>query len=439
MSWRRDDGQAAVLLVGLLAAVLVGALVLGGVARGIGEQGGQQRAADLAALAGARAMRDGYGRLFEPAVVSGQQNPAHVELADYLALGRDAAVAVARANGAAAVDVDFPRSGNGLPPIQVVVTVRDAIRVGSRRVPAGATAAAELTLPGSLGVDTGAPANTGEYPGPFAYRSGRPMRPDAALAYDRMAAAARKEAGIELIVVSGFRSDAEQAALFAAHPDPKWVAPPGKSLHRLGTEIDLGPGSAYGWLDANAKRFGFVRRYSWEPWHFGLNRSAGSSKLGYGGRYSADRRTSLPAFVPARYQAPLARAAQHWNVSATLLAAQLYQESGFNPFSRSAAGALGIAQFMPGTAAAYGLRNPFDAESSINAQGHLMHDLLRQFGSVPLALAAYNAGPARVQACGCIPPIPETQGYVASILALIRGAGDPAGAALGGLDVRLVR
>jgi hypothetical protein len=66
------------------------------------------------------------------------------------------------------------------------------------------------------------------------------MRPDVALAFDRMAGAAAA-AGISVIVVSGYRSDAEQAALFAAHPDPKWVAPPGRSLHRLATELDLGP------------------------------------------------------------------------------------------------------------------------------------------------------------------------------------------------------
>ena len=66
-----------------------------------------------------------------------------------------------------------------------------------------------------------------------------------------------------------------------------------------------------------------------------------------------------------------------------------------------------------------------------------MHDLLRQFGSVPLALAAYNAGPARVAACGCIPPIPETQAYVATILGLLGGAGDVAAAGTG-LQVRLV-
>jgi soluble lytic murein transglycosylase-like protein len=134
----------------------------------------------------------------------------------------------------------------------------------------------------------------------------------------------------------------------------------------------------------------------------------------------------------------LARAAQRWNVSATLLAAQIYAESTFNPFAISGAGALGIAQFMPATARAMGLDDPFDPEQAIDAQAHLMRDLLRQFGSVPLALAAYNAGPGAVSACGCIPNFPETRGYVARILGLMNGAGAPltAGSAL---EVRLVR
>ncbi len=125
--------------------------------------------------------------------------------------------------------------------------------------------------------------------------------------------------------------------------------------------------------------------------------------------------------------------------SDALLAAQLYAESNFNPFATSPAGAQGIAQFMPGTAAAYGLRNPYDAQRAIDAQAHLMHDLLRQFGSVPLALAAYNAGPAPVRRCGCIPPYPETRGYVARILGLLGGAGAGDAPAGGGLTVRLVR
>ena len=134
----------------------------------------------------------------------------------------------------------------------------------------------------------------------------------------------------------------------------------------------------------------------------------------------------------------LARTAQRWNVSAALLAAQLYAESGFNPYARSHAGAQGIAQFMPGTARAYGLSNPYDPARAIDAQGHMMRDLLRQFGSVPLALAAYNAGPGAVQRCGCIPPYPETRAYVARILALMNGAGVGLGPASGGLIVRLV-
>ncbi len=145
----------------------------------------------------------------------------------------------------------------------------------------------------------------------------------------------------------------------------------------------------------------------------------------------------MPDFVPAAYAPMLARAAQRWNVSAALLAAQLYAESGFNPYARSPAGAEGIAQFMPATARAYGLANSYDPAQAIDAQAHMMRDLLRQFGSVPLALAAYNAGPGAVQRCGCIPPYPETRGYVARILALMNGAGvgsDPGA----GLLVRLV-
>ncbi len=133
-------------------------------------------------------------------------------------------------------------------------------------------AEAQATAPDTA-VATGAAA-AGQYRGPLEHRDGKPMRPDVARAYDRMAAAARA-AGVPLVVVSGFRSDAEQAVLFARHPDPKWVAPPGRSLHRLATELDLGPKAAYGWLARNAGRFGFRQRYSWEPWHFGFVRGAG--------------------------------------------------------------------------------------------------------------------------------------------------------------------
>jgi soluble lytic murein transglycosylase-like protein len=110
-------------------------------------------------------------------------------------------------------------------------------------------------------------------------------------------------------------------------------------------------------------------------------------------------------------------------------------ESRFDPGAVSPAGAQGIAQFIPSTAASYGLRNPFDPEAAIEAQAHLISDLLRRFRSVPLALAAHNAGPGAVGACSCIPPYPETRAYVARVPTLLDGSG----AALAPpLEVRLV-
>src|SRR3954454_1921663 len=424
-----ESGQAGMVLLGLLVAVVLGAVVLGGIARGVGVRGELQSAADLSALAAARAMHDAYPRVFEPPVLGGVENPRHLERAGYLALGEHAARSTAARNGAHDVDVAFP--SGGLAPIRVRVTVRDPIDVGGKaEVPYAATAEAELAPPGT-DADAGA-LTAGEYRGPFAQGQGKPMRPDVALAFDRMAAAARAD-GVALLIASAFRTDAEQARLFAAHPDPKWVAPPGRSLHRLGTELDLGPAGAYGWLAAPAGAFHFVQRYAWEPWHYGYTLNARSSRSADD---HADGSSAVPSFVPAQFVGAIAHAAQRWNVSATLLAAQLYQESGFNPFVSSGAGAQGIAQFMPDTAKAYGLDNPFDAEAAIAAQGHLMRDLRQQCGSVPLALAGYTAGAARVAACMCVPPIPETQGYVSRILGLMSGAGDVSG---GWLAVRLVR
>ena len=184
-------------------------------------------------------------------------------------------------------------------------------------------------------------------------------------------------------------------------------------------------------------------RYSWEPWHFGYERGQAPCSPDAEGsglaRDSTDGGTAaaagLPGFVPGRFRAPILRAAARREVSAGLLAAQLLAESNFNPFAVSPAGAQGIAQFMPGTAAAYGLDNPFDARAAIDAQAHLMSDLMRQFGSVPLALAAYNAGPAPVAACDCVPDYPETQAYVARILGLLGGVGELVAPTL---EVRLV-
>ena len=180
-------------------------------------------------------------------------------------------------------------------------------------------------------------------------------------------------------------------------------------------------------------------RHTWEAWHYGF--SAGPAPCSPAGEAvdgrasTAISATTLPSFVPAQFREPILRSAARWGVPPALMAGQLMAESGFDPNAGSPAGAQGIAQFMPSTAAAYGLTNPYDPVAAIDAEAHLMSDLLRQFGSPELALAAYNAGPAPVEACHCIPPYPETQAYVTRILALIGGAG---AIVMSSFEVRLV-
>ncbi len=420
-------GQASIVLVGGLAAILVGALVLGMVARALGREGAAQRAADLSALAGARAMREAYPRLFEPATLDGRPNPRHLDRAAYLELGRVTARAAARGNGAVVSELAFP-DASSFAPVRIRVAVRERIAIERgrerRAVGVGASAVAELSPLGPGGLPAG-----GGYDGPLEHRQGKPMRPDVAQAFDRMERAARAD-GVSLLITSAYRSDAEQEILWRRNPDPRWVARPGESLHRHGTELDLGPPAAHAWLAAHAEAFHFVQRYPHEKWHYGYTLNARSTPRGAG-----DGR-AIPSFVPARFAPALARAAQRWNVSAALLAAQLYAESNFNPFATSPMGAQGIAQFMPETARAMGLDDPFDAPEAIDAQARLMRELLRRFAAVPLALAAYNAGPGPVEACGCVPPFPETRGYVARILGLLGGMGE---LGAGGVVVRLVK
>jgi len=435
MDRRCERGQALPLALGGALALVAAALALVAIAGAVTGKGRAQRAADLIAISAARSMRDDLSRLLSPPrLPDGRPDPRHLDRVGYLARARLAGLAAARANGVdgSHLRLSFPDEGS-FAPVRVRAVVIADLALDGERTDTRASAVAEAGAPAGGTADSGTVASGGGYGGRLALRQGKGMRPDVAAAFDRMSAAAAA-AGITLVVNSAFRSDAEQAALFAAHPDPRWVAPPGHSLHRCATELDLGPSSAYGWLAANAGRFGFVQRYSWEAWHYGfdagpppcsaagnsIGRSAGSTGGGADGALAAGG--GLPSFVPGRFRAPLLRAATRWNVSAALLAAQLMAESNFDPYAGSPAGAQGIAQFIPSTAAAYGLRNPFDPIEAIDAQAHLMSDLIRQFGSPQLALAAYNAGPGAVAACHCIPPYPETQAYVTRILALLGGA-----------------
>jgi soluble lytic murein transglycosylase-like protein len=111
------------------------------------------------------------------------------------------------------------------------------------------------------------------------------------------------------------------------------------------------------------------------------------------------------------------------DVSPLLVRAVITQESGGDPSAISSAGAMGLMQLMPGTAAAYGVSNPFDPDENVAAGTAYLHDLLvRYHGNMSLALAAYNAGSGAVAKYNGVPPYAETRGYVESVTALYHAA-----------------
>ncbi|WP_373473681.1 lytic transglycosylase domain-containing protein [Sphingorhabdus lacus] len=110
-------------------------------------------------------------------------------------------------------------------------------------------------------------------------------------------------------------------------------------------------------------------------------------------------------------------AARQYGISSDLIDAVAWQESRYNPRAISSAGAIGVMQLMPGTARNLGVTNPHDVQQNVAGGAAYLREQLDRFGNnVPLALAAYNAGPGAVRKYGGIPPYRETQNYVRKIM-----------------------
>jgi len=125
------------------------------------------------------------------------------------------------------------------------------------------------------------------------------------------------------------------------------------------------------------------------------------------------------ALAPASHSLPdpvsVEAAATKAGVDPRLLAAITQAESGFNPGALSGAGAVGLTQLMPGTAAGLGV-DPTDPVANLDGGARYLAGQLDSFGRVDLAVAAYNAGPGAVRQARGVPDYPETQAYVRRVL-----------------------
>lgn len=146
----------------------------------------------------------------------------------------------------------------------------------------------------------------------------------------------------------------------------------------------------------------------------GVQSAGGSRQAVPAGITPGDWASRLPA-AGQKWAGAIEEAATRHGVDPALLGALVWAESGFKADAVSHAGALGLAQLMPATAAGMGV-DPHDPAQNLDGGARFLKAQLDRFGSADLALAAYNAGPGRVAQAGGIPRIAETQAYVPKVL-----------------------
>lgn len=121
------------------------------------------------------------------------------------------------------------------------------------------------------------------------------------------------------------------------------------------------------------------------------------------------------------WESRIAPLAEKYGIEEALVRAVIRMESGGRPSVVSHKGAMGLMQLMPGTAKMLGVEDPFDPVQNLEGGIKYLSQLSDKYkGDLTKTLAAYNAGPGRVDACGGIPPFAETQNYVKNVLSMYR-------------------
>lgn len=133
-------------------------------------------------------------------------------------------------------------------------------------------------------------------------------------------------------------------------------------------------------------------------------------------QYSATNRSNTSVWTRKKVRAEAAQLANYHKIPVKIFLALIAQESAFKLNALSSKGAYGLTQLMPATARDLGV-NRFDPRQNLSGGARYLRMQFETFGSWPLALAAYNAGPGAVEKYGGIPPYRETQNYVRRILA----------------------